>query len=80
MRLKMKNTSCRYDKNRPRSGHGHKYIKYKISLSIMMVICIKQHISNILSSINEKLSNTDPGLKKSVAYIKKRVSSKSILS
>ena len=47
MRLNMKNRSNRYDINRPRRRHGHKYTKYKIYLDIMMVICIKQHLSNI---------------------------------
>ena len=28
MRLKMKNRSHRYDINRPRAGHEHKYAKY----------------------------------------------------
>ena len=43
----MKNKSSRYEINRPRRIHGHKYTKYKICLDIMMVICIKQHLSNI---------------------------------
>ena len=47
MRLKMKNRSSRYDINRPRRRHGHKYTKYKTCLDIMMVICIKQQLSNI---------------------------------
>ena len=47
MRLKMKNRLPRYDINRPTTRHGHKYTKYKMRLSIMMVICIKQHQSNI---------------------------------
>ena len=47
MRLKMKNRSRRYDINRPRRRHGHKYTKYKMCLDIMMVICIKQHLSKI---------------------------------
>ena len=47
MRLEMKNRSQRYDINKPKSIHGHKYIKCKMSLGIMMVICIKQHLSNI---------------------------------
>ena len=51
----MKNRSYRYDTSRPRSVHGHKYIKYKTSLSIMMVIYIKQHLSNICSSVYEKV-------------------------
>ena len=50
----MENRSHRYDINRARSMHRHKYTKYKIRLSIMMVICIKQHLSNIWSSIHEK--------------------------
>ena len=41
--LKMKNSSHRYDLNRPRPRHGHKYSEYKMFLSIMMVLCIKQH-------------------------------------
>ena len=47
MRLKMKNRSQRYDRNRPRSRHGPKYTKYKMCLSIMMVICTKHYLSNV---------------------------------
>ena len=47
MRLKMKSRSSRYDINRPSCRHGHKYTKYKICLNIMVVICIKQQLSNI---------------------------------
>ena len=32
--------------NKPRSRNGHKYSKYKKRLSIMMLIWIKQHLSN----------------------------------
>ena len=32
----------------------------------MMVICIKQHLSNIWSLIHEKLSNTEADLKKAL--------------
>ena len=45
--MKMKNGSHRYDINRPRPKHGYKYTKYKMCLSIMVAICIKQHLSNI---------------------------------
>ena len=55
MRLKMKNRLQRSDINRPSLRHGHKYPKYKMCLSLMTVICIKQHLSNILSSIHEKV-------------------------
>ena len=43
----MKNRSHRYDMNKPRSRHGHKYSKNKKCLTVMMLICIKQHLSNI---------------------------------
>ena len=36
-----------YEINRPRPRHGHKYTHYKLCLSTMMAICIKQHLSNI---------------------------------
>ena len=38
MRLKIKNESNRYDINRPKHGHGYKYIKYKMCRIIMMLI------------------------------------------
>ena len=47
IRLKMKNKSHRYDIIRARPRYGHKYTKYKMCLSIMMVLCIKQKLSNI---------------------------------
>ena len=52
--LKMKKRSHRYDINRTRPTNGHKYTKHKMCLSIMMVICIKEH-PNIWSSIDEKV-------------------------
>ena len=68
MRLKMK--SHRYNITRPRPRHGHKYTKYKISLNIMMVISIKQHLSNIWSSIHGKVKQHWDWDEKSVAYKK----------
>ena len=47
LRLKMKKRSQRYDINRPRPRHVHKYTKHKMYLIKMMVICIKKHLSNI---------------------------------
>ena len=41
--MKMKNRSHRYDINRPRSRHEHKYGKYE-GLNMMMLLCIKQHL------------------------------------
>ena len=75
MEMKMKNTSRRYDINRTRSSHEHKYSKYKKHLSMMMLTCITQHLSNIWSSIHEKAKQhwgwveKKRCLKKSVYYI-----------
>ena len=62
METKMKNWSHRYDVNRPMSRHGHKYREYRKCLSMMMLVCIKQHLSNIWRSIHEKLRNTEAEL------------------
>ena len=49
----MKNRSQRYGINRPRPRHGilnrtiHNYAKYEMCHNKIMVICIKQSISNI---------------------------------
>ena len=43
----MKIRSHRYNINKPRFRHGHKYTKYKMYLSIMMVMRIKQHLNII---------------------------------
>ena len=51
--MKIKNRLHRYDINRPKSKYGHKYSKYK-SVSVWL-ICIKQHLRNIWSSIHEKV-------------------------
>ena len=40
----IKNRSHRQNINRPRQRHGHKYTKYKLYLSVMMVMCIKQRL------------------------------------
>ena len=40
----MKSRSHRYDKIRE---HGSEYTKHKMYLSMMMVMCNKQHLSNI---------------------------------
>ena len=41
--------------DRPRPRHGHKYIKYKKCLNMTMLLCIKQNLSNIWSSIHQKV-------------------------
>ena len=72
MKMRIKPTPHSYNINRARPSHGHKYSKYKKCLSMMMLI--KQHLSNIWSSIYEKLRNTEAGLKKKALLIKKRAS------
>ena len=75
MKMKMKNGSHRYDKIRPKSRHGHKYSKYKKCLNMMMLLCIKQHLRNIWSSIHEKVKqHWDWVDKKSIAYKKACIS------
>ena len=55
MEVKMKNRSHRYDINKSRSRHGLKYSKYKKCLNMMMLICIKLYLTNISSSVHEKV-------------------------
>ena len=55
MKMKIKNRSHRYDINRFRSSHEHKYSKYKSCLTMTMFICIKQHLGNIWNSVHEKV-------------------------
>ena len=47
-----------------------KKFKFKIYLRIMMVICIKQHLCNIWSSIYEKVKQHWGWVEKSVSYKK----------
>ena len=47
MKMEMKKRSHKYDTSRPRSRHRYKYSKYKNCFSMMMLICIKQHLRNI---------------------------------
>ena len=63
MKIKIKNRSLRYDTNRPRFRHEPNYSKYKKCLSMMMVMYIKQYLSNMWCLIHEKLSNTKAELK-----------------
>ena len=47
MKTKIKIDSRKYDINRPRCRHGHKYSKYMKRLSMIPLKCIKQHLSKI---------------------------------
>ena len=38
MKMKIKNRSHRYEINRPRASHGHKYIKYKKYIGMMLYL------------------------------------------
>ena len=55
MKTKMKIDSRKYGINKPRCRYGHKYSKDMKRLSMIMLICVKQHLSNILSSIYENV-------------------------
>ena len=71
IRGEMKNRSQRYDINRTRPTHDYKYTKYKMCLSMTMVICSKQHLRNIWNWIHEKVKqHSEAESKKSVAYKK----------
>ena len=70
--------SCDYkinhiDINRPRSRYGHKYSKYKTCLCMIMIICIKQNLSNIWSSIHEKIKQHWGWVEKNGCLLKKSV-------
>ena len=73
MKIKMKNRSHRYDMNRPRPRHGHKYSKYKNYPVMMLHICVKQHLSNIWSSIHEKAKQHWGWVEKKSCFWKNRV-------
>ena len=47
MGMKIKERSLRYDVNRLRPSSGHKHTEYKTCISMMMLACVKQHLSNI---------------------------------
>ena len=53
--MKITHRSHRYNLNRPLPRHGHKYTKYTKCLSMMMLTCIKQQLSNIWSSIPDNV-------------------------
>ena len=74
MKVKKKNRSHRYNINRPTSRHMLTYTKYKKCLSMMMLVCIKQHPTNAWSSVYEKVKEYCGWVEKNVLLIKhKRV-------
>ena len=68
----MKNRSHRYDINIPRPRHVHRYTKCKMCLSIIMVLCVKQRLSNIWSSIHEKIKQYWGWVEKKALLISKK--------
>ena len=58
----MKNRSHRYNINKHRLKHGHKYAKYKVSQYDGDFMYCKQHLSNIWSSIYEKVKQLEKRL------------------
>ena len=71
MKMKTKNSSHRYDLNRPRASHGDKYNNNRKRVSVWWCLCV---LSKTLATFEiqfiEKLSNTETELKKGVAYKK----------
>ena len=61
MKKKMKSRSHKCNINRPRTRLGQKYSKYKKCLSMLMLISIKQHLSNIWGWIHEKVKGVKKG-------------------
>ena len=59
MKIKMKKRSHRYDINGPKARNGNKYIKHKKFCKMIMLICIKQLLSNIWSSVHEKVKEAE---------------------
>ena len=70
-----RNRSHRYGVNKRRPRNGHKYTKDQVCLSkTIEVICIKQHLINIWSSIHEKVKQHWGWVEKSVACKKACIS------
>ena len=55
MRPNIKNRSHRYSIYRTRPRYVHKYTQFEMCLSMMILICIKQHLSKIWISIHQKV-------------------------
>ena len=63
----------KYNINRSRPRYRHKNAQYEICLSKIMVRCIKQHLSNIWSSIHEKVKQHWGWVEKKRCLYKKSV-------
>ena len=68
MKIEMKNRSHRCNIKKYKFRHEHIYSKYKKCLSMMKILCIKQHLSSIWTSIHKKVKQHRGWVKKRVAY------------
>ena len=71
IKIKMKKKPNRYEINRLRSRNGHKYNKYKKFFSMIVLISINQHLSNIWGSVNEKVNRYWGSVEKKILLTKK---------
>ena len=71
MKMKMKNRSHRHDIKRPTSKHAYKHSTSKKCLSMIMVICIKEHLSNIWSSVHEEMEQHQGWVEKKLCLYRK---------
>ena len=71
MKMKMKNKSHRYGINRLSFKHGQKSSTYTNCRVMMMLICIKQHQSNIWNSIHAKIKQHWGWVEKKALLLKK---------
>ena len=55
MEMRMKNRSHRHNVKRPGPWHGHRYSKSRKCLGMMMLVWIQQQLSNIRSTVHEKV-------------------------
>ena len=73
MKTKMKIDSRENGINRPKYRHGHKYSTHMKRISMMMLICIKQHLSNIWSSVYDNVKQHRGWVEKKRCLYKKHV-------
>ena len=59
MKMKMQNRSHSNNINRLKTRHGHKYTKHEKCRRIMMLQCIKQHLSNISLNPQQRVISTN---------------------
>ena len=73
MKGNIESRSHRCDINRTKSRCGRKHCKYEKCRSMMVLICFKQHLSNIWSSIHDKIKQQWGWVEKNRCLYKKSV-------